>query len=123
MPTLNYIVMPQDAGGMQVAGIVRNAVAMGTARGGGMLLDAYYHGFKDQYEFDADRLGMKYATAAGYDGSTLIHVLERIGGTPSEIESTGVSHMHASSKVLLERTAAVAKGLGLIAVEAAATSK
>jgi predicted Zn-dependent protease len=107
----NMIVLPQDAGGMQIAGIVRNAVAMGTARGGAMLLNAYYHGFKDQYEFDADRLGMKYAKAAGYDGASLVHVMERIGGTPAEIDSTGISHMHSSSKVLLQRAGVVAKSL------------
>ncbi len=114
----NMIVLPQDAGGMQIAGIVRNAVAMGTARGGAMLLNTYYHGFQAQYEFDADRLGMRYAKAAGYDGSSLVHVMERIGGTPAEIDSTGVSHMHASSKVLMQRAASVAKSVAIFAAEA-----
>jgi predicted Zn-dependent protease len=106
-PTMKLMVV--DNGGMQLAGLVSNAVSMGTCRGGALLLSTFYHGYKDEYEFEADKLAMQYANQAGYDGSSLIHVLERIGGTAPEIESTGISHLHSSSKVLIARTEAAKK--------------
>lgn len=100
---------PLNNTAQQIAGLAANAASIGTSAGGERLLNTFYKGFKDQYEFDADRLAMQYANKAGYDGATLVHVLERIGGTTAEINSTGVSHLHSPAKVLLERTAAAKK--------------
>ena len=100
----SFLLVPQFSGGAQIAGLAANAASMITARGGSMLLGAYYHGFKDQYEYDADRLAIQYTKTAGYDPSALVSVLARIGGTSEEIDSTGISRMHSSSKVLQQRT-------------------
>ena len=102
MPTVNYVVMPQDAGGAQIAVLVHNAVSIGTSRGGAMLLNAFYHGYKDQYEFDADKLAIRYADAAGYNGSSLVHVLERVGAL-KEIDS--LSHWNLPLTFVQRRTA------------------
>jgi len=98
------LLMGSDQAGAQLAGLTTTAVAFGTASGGLKLLDWYYQGYKDAYEFDADRLGAEYANKAGYNGSALVTVLARLSGAPDENSSTAISSLHSSSKTLAART-------------------
>ena len=86
-------------------------MAFGTASGGETLLNLYYQGYKDEYEFAADKLGMEYAEKAGYNGAAMARVLERLSGPAAEIDPTEISHLHSSDKKLVARTAA-ARGQG-----------
>ena len=86
-------------------------VAWGTASGGEALLNAYYQGFKPEYEFAADKAAMEYASKAGYDRAAMVRVLERLSGSKDEIGSGEISQLHSSSKTLAARTAA-ARGQG-----------
>jgi len=97
--------------GAQFANLNMGAVSWGTAGGGSTVLDLYYQGYKDEYELTADRLAMEYANKAGYDGSALVRVLDRLSGPNAEIDPAEISHMHSSIEKLAAR-ANKARGQG-----------
>lgn len=99
-----YRLLTADPAGSQLAGLTNRAVAWGTASGGETLLNLYFQGYKNDYEFAADKLAIEYADKAGYDGGALIHVLERLSGSTGEISPNEISHLHSSSKGLEART-------------------
>jgi len=98
----NYVRMPNYSGA-QFANLNTGSISWGTAGGGTTILDLYYQGYKDEYEFTADRLAMDYANKAGYDGSALARVLDRFGGPNAEIDRAEISHMHSSLEKLVAR--------------------
>jgi predicted Zn-dependent protease len=89
--------------GAQFANLNTGAVSWGTAGGGSTVLDLYYQGYKDEYEFTADRLAVEYAKKAGYDGSALARALDRLSGPNTEIDPAEISHMHSSIEKLAVR--------------------
>lgn len=89
--------------GAELANLSARAVMWGTSSGGDKLLDLYFQGYKDEYEFASDRLAMQYADKAGYDGGSLVKVLERLSGNSPETGNSGFSHLHSSNKVLAAR--------------------
>jgi predicted Zn-dependent protease len=98
--------MPNPSGA-QFANLNMGAVSWGTAGGGSTVLDLYYQGYKDEYEFAADRLAVDYAKKAGYDGSALARVLDRLSAPNGEIDRAEISHMHSSTAKLAERAGRV----------------
>lgn len=100
-----YAFLQQDQAGAQLAGLTSRAVEIGTAHGGEALLNLFYVGYKDEYEFAADRAGMKYAEKAGYNGSAMVSVLDRLSGNSAEIDGAEIAHLHSSRKTLAARTA------------------
>jgi predicted Zn-dependent protease len=74
-----------------------------TAKGGDALLNRFYTGFKDEYEFEADRLGMDYAANAGYDRAALVQFMDRLAGKSPEIGPREMTPLHSTKKSLGER--------------------
>jgi predicted Zn-dependent protease len=102
--TRNGQLIANDQAGAQLAALTQGAVAWGTANGGSALLDLYYTGYKDEYEFTADRLAIEYANKAGYNGAALATVLTRLSEATGETSAAEISHLHSPNKVLAERT-------------------
>ncbi len=101
----NYTYIQENQAGAQLAGLTSQAVEFGMAHGGEALLNLFYVGFKDEYEFAADKAGMQYADKAGYKGTALVDVLDRIGGDKSQIDGAEIAHLHSSRKTLVARKA------------------
>lgn len=95
--------LPDTSISQQLGNLSSQIVTWGTSTGGEALLNRYYMGFKDEYEFEADRLGMDYAARAGYDRAAMVQFMDRLSGT-SEVSPAEMAPLHSTKKRLAERT-------------------
>lgn len=84
----------------EMAGMIA-FVATGVA--GETMLQHYFRGYKDEYEFEADKLAVKYAIAAGYSPDALIQVLERLSASLDDSAAQKASLLPVQRKLALTR--------------------
>ena len=108
----NYAYIQENQAGEQLADLTHRAVEYGMAHGGEALLNLFYVGYKDEYEFAADKAAMNYVKKAGYNSAALVNVLDRMNGNRAEIDGAEISHLHSSRKTLAARAADAQEGGG-----------
>lgn len=97
--------LPADASNVSRYGLstlASAATSIGTSIAGQMILQSFYKGYGEEFEFKADELALDYTARANYRSEALIDVLERIEGA-DPANSAGISHLHSSLRMLKSR--------------------
>ncbi len=84
----------------EMAGIV---AFMATGAAGETMLQYYFRGYKDEYEFEADRLAVRYAEAAGYRAGAFLQALERLSGSMDDSSARKAALLPVQRKLMVTR--------------------